>query len=943
MSPNPLIGRAAEVDLLTALLDEVARGRGRVAVIEGEAGIGKTRLLGEALRVAEVRDFHVLRGTAQELERDRPFGVLASALAITGRSPDSERSGIANLLAHENVGAGLPVAQGPSERYRILESMLALVERLAAAKPLVLALEDLQWADPSTLLVVQHLSQRGAYLPLALLLTARPTPRDRELEALFQRLASEGATYLALGPLDAPGVGELLRDLLGAEPGPWLLQQVSGASGNPFFVIELVSALVEQQAVEVAGGRAESTARHVPASLRAAILRRLRLIDRDTVNVLRSATVLGSSFSLEDLSLVLGRPAPDLVPALEDARAAKLLEEADRQLVFRHDLVREAIYGELPIAVRAGLHAAAGRALAAAGRPAVQVATHMALGAAPGDAEAVRWLHRAARESASRAPSVAVDLLERAVEVAGPASARLDALRTDLVVSLVWSGRPTEAEGMARDLLVRHPQPAREGVLLNLLAEILIGQGRASEVARLTRPALAQEHLRGAGRSRLLAQVALAGLITGDLEGAQRAAEEGVSVGELERDPPGAALNLTNLALVARATGELDRAVELVSQADDRARPYRRTEPQLMHLSVVGARILIDADHLAEGEETLAEGLRLADDLGTSWRLPECHHLLAEFRFHTGEWDDAQAEAETVVTVSESLNSWAAAYAALGTAAVIATRRNALDAAAQALASADQLLKRSPTAHHLDWTTWARGLLLEARGDLGGSLAALNRAWDLSAALGGVAAHREYGPDLVRIALAAGDSDRAHAVAGAIEAVAQRLRLPGIQGAAWLCRSLISRDPEGLLRAVQAYRGSPRPVELADALEEAGVALGSVGRSGEAVPILQEAAQIHDRVGAFRDLARVEARLRSLGAPQGRRGRRRRPQTGWQSLTATERQVVHLVSEGLRNRQVAERLFISARTVQTHLTHIFQKLDLSSRGELIAETFRQQR
>jgi DNA-binding CsgD family transcriptional regulator len=222
-------------------------------------------------------------------------------------------------------------------------------------------------------------------------------------------------------------------------------------------------------------------------------------------------------------------------------------------------------------------------------------------------------------------------------------------------------------------------------------------------------------------------------------------------------------------------------------------------------------------------------------------------------------------------------------------------------------------------------------------------LAVLNRAWDLSAALGGVAAHREYGPDLVRIALAAGDSDRAQAVAGAIEAVAQRLRLPGLQGAAWLCRSLISRDPEGLLRAVQAYRGSPRPVELAYALEEAGVALGSVGRSGEAVPILQEAAQIHDRVGAFRDLARVEARLRSLGAPQGRRGRRRRPQTGWQSLTATERQVVHLVSEGLRNRQVAERLFISTRTVQTHLTHIFQKLDLSSRGELIAETFRQQR
>jgi DNA-binding CsgD family transcriptional regulator len=147
---------------------------------------------------------------------------------------------------------------------------------------------------------------------------------------------------------------------------------------------------------------------------------------------------------------------------------------------------------------------------------------------------------------------------------------------------------------------------------------------------------------------------------------------------------------------------------------------------------------------------------------------------------------------------------------------------------------------------------------------------------------------------------------------------------------------LASRDPERLLAAVDALRAVPRPFELACAQEDAAVALGACGRVDEARPLFDAAVATYEELGAARAVARLNGSLRAAGVALGKRGRRARPSHGWESLTGTEREVVRLVTEGLTNRQVGERLFISRRTVETHVSHVFTKLDVHSRVELAA-------
>jgi DNA-binding CsgD family transcriptional regulator len=195
------------------------------------------------------------------------------------------------------------------------------------------------------------------------------------------------------------------------------------------------------------------------------------------------------------------------------------------------------------------------------------------------------------------------------------------------------------------------------------------------------------------------------------------------------------------------------------------------------------------------------------------------------------------------------------------------------------------------------------------------------------------------GPDLVRLALAGGDLERAEQVAAAVDEVAAgNPGVPWIAGAALRCRGLATGDPKLLCAAVDAQ--GARPFELALAAEDAGAAFARHGDVAAAAPLLRRALAVYERLGAARPAARAEATLRDLGIRRGRRGARRRPRLGWESLTGTERQVADLVAEGLTNPQIGERLFVSRRTVQTHLAHVFAKLDISSRAQLAAEVTR---
>jgi DNA-binding CsgD family transcriptional regulator len=237
---------------------------------------------------------------------------------------------------------------------------------------------------------------------------------------------------------------------------------------------------------------------------------------------------------------------------------------------------------------------------------------------------------------------------------------------------------------------------------------------------------------------------------------------------------------------------------------------------------------------------------------------------------------------------------------------------------------------------------WARALLLEAAGATTEAYATLAGVWDLCASSGLAVDYPVLGDDLIRLALAAGEHSRARQVAVAVAEVAARNDVPSLAGAALRCRGLVEDDPEVLRAAVDAYGQGPRPLELALAAEDAAAALARRGNPDAAVALLERALGVYERLDAARDRDRTEARLRGLGVHHGRRGIRQRPQIGWESLTPTERTVVELVAEGLTNPQIGERLYVSRRTVQTHLAHVFAKLGISSRTQLAAQATRRQ-
>ncbi len=271
---------------------------------------------------------------------------------------------------------------------------------------------------------------------------------------------------------------------------------------------------------------------------------------------------------------------------------------------------------------------------------------------------------------------------------------------------------------------------------------------------------------------------------------------------------------------------------------------------------------------------------------------------------------------------------------------MIALHRNDLSGARVAAATAARELASTGPRYRTQWAAWVRALVLEADGEFAAALATLAGCWDRCTSCELAMEYPVLGADLVRLALACGQRQRARDVAAAVAEMADKNEVPSLTGAALRCRGLADDDPGILLAAAGAYARSPRPLELALVSEEAGTAFARHGHADRGRPPLEHAAQIYDSLDAARDLGRAEAVLREAGIRRGRRGPRSRPQAGWSSLTPTERTVVGLVTEGLSNPQIGERLFVSRRTVQTHLAHVFAKLDITSRAQLAAEVTR---
>jgi DNA-binding CsgD family transcriptional regulator len=237
----------------------------------------------------------------------------------------------------------------------------------------------------------------------------------------------------------------------------------------------------------------------------------------------------------------------------------------------------------------------------------------------------------------------------------------------------------------------------------------------------------------------------------------------------------------------------------------------------------------------------------------------------------------------------------------------------------------------------LEFGLWIQALILDAQGDAPAAVAMLAGGWAAAEPLRYFLGYRLLGCDLVRLAMRAGEMHLAASVTAAVEAGAERSGVQGAQAAAQQCRGMLEDDADRLRAAVEAYRATDRVMERAVACEDAGLAARRAGRHDESVALLEEALEILHSAGATRAAARVESALRSLGVRHRRASAASAAQTGWDSLTPTEMRVARLAAQGLTNRQIGDQLFVSRRTVETHLAHAFAKLGLSSRAQLAAE------
>jgi len=455
-----LVGRDNEMALLTGLVKEASRGHGSSVLVEGEPGIGKSALLRAAVVEAPMLGCQVFWGAGDELGQALPLLPFLDGLRVREPSTNPRRETIVRLLRGEvsaDRGTDVPTV--------LAEQLLALVAEQYAVRPTILVVDDLQWADQASVTLWGRLARSAGQVPLLLVGMMRPAPQRDDLLAL-RRVAGD-AVRLELTRLSEAAVADLVAALAGGRPDGSLLRLADGAAGNPLYVTELVAALARSSSLTITeAGAAELGSGSAPGSLSAAIADRLDFVAGPVRDVLRAAALLGTDFAVSDLAIVLDRGVADLIPAVDEACAVGVLAESGRGLGFRHPLIREALYDEMPASVRAAWHRDAGRALAEAGAPADRVARQMlrataALGgpAEPVDAWMLDWLTRTADLLVGQAPAVAAELLTRAAASSPADSARHGWLASRLADALYRIGDRLAAEQVANRALEHALEP----------------------------------------------------------------------------------------------------------------------------------------------------------------------------------------------------------------------------------------------------------------------------------------------------------------------------------------------------------------------------------------------------------------------------------------------------------------------------------------------------
>ncbi|MFF8787076.1 ATP-binding protein [Streptomyces sp. NPDC015125] len=940
-----LVGRETETAVLAWLTASSVAGAGQAAFVVGEAGLGKTALLELAAASAESLGMRTLHMAAQELERQLPFALISACLGVDAASTDASRDRVAEILRGE-ARYGMPGSMGATGStgstgevdFVGVEAMLGLVDDLCAQGPLALILDDLQWADPASLVVVHRLMRSVHQLPLLVVGAFRPVTGG-EIERLCQSLAFGNGTVLKLEPLSPPAVSALLAGVCGGAPGPRLRRMAEGTAGNPLYAGELAAALLREEAIEVHDGIADVSVGCPPPSLTTLITHRLRYLREEVLEALRVASVMQADCTVTHLAAVLERPTHELLGIVAEAESAGVLREAGDRLVFRHDLIRNVLYDAVPGSTRAMLHLRTAQALAGAGAAPEQVAEHLLDAAPAAGGFLMPWLVASAARLTARAPVMALQLIDKALTLADPDDAHYGRLQLHRALAQLSCGRLAEAEETARCALARTPDPRAELALRWTIVHAAFAGGRPDLALTEARAAGGSADLPVAEATRFRAFGALCLFALGKLTEAGAVAQASRCAAEEAGDGLALASALHVLAAKRFLEAPGSEALELARQAT-RVLPETGHPAQRIWLQLSLANHYTGLDRTGDAQRTLAAVRTETERTGGIFR-PWYHLSCAILAFNTGRWDDALTDIEAGLDPGEHA---AMSRALRALAALIALHRGRQSTAAAHLTTEAAASESGTLAWLSEYLPLCAGALMdEARDNAERAYTRLATAFDRGIGhLPGQLTLCFLTPDLVRLALAHADSTHAQRYAHAAQERAEHSGAPYHLGDAYRCQGLLNRDPDLLVEAARCYHEAPRPLSEAHALADAAELLAHRGLPAQARALLDQALEIYARLDAHWDAARATSRLRDLAVHRGTRRPHSKARRGWESLTNTERLIAGHVADGHSNPEIATRMNISRRTVSTHVSNIFHKLEMTSRVELATEATRRQ-